>query len=158
MLRFARTGLLAAGLVTMFSLAGQAGPFAKPKVQWQPDLKAAHAAAVAQNKPILIVFGAEWCTYCHKLEREVINQPEMAKYINDNFVPVHLDLDHDKQAAEILKVESLPCTVVVSPKAELLGRVTGYQDADKFGKKLAQAEAKYREVQTAAAAGTTRQQ
>jgi uncharacterized protein YyaL (SSP411 family) len=132
-----------------------AGPPASEGVQWQPDLKTAHKAALAQNKPILLVFGAEWCTYCHKLERNVINQPEMAAYINETFVPVHLDADHDKKVADILQVQGLPCTVVITPNAQLLGRFTGYSEAAAYEKKLASTQEKFEAIQTAARSGET---
>lgn len=139
-------GLWGAGIVAADPVAG---------VQWQKDLKTAHRLAVAQNKPILIVFGAEWCTFCHKLERNVINQPEMAAYINANFVAVHLDADKDRKAAELLEVDSLPCTVVLSPNADLLGKYTGYAEATRYAAQLAKARQAYRELQTAQAPGGT---
>lgn len=146
------TAVLLAGVIGLTCAAGRAGDTAAG-VQWQKDLKTAHKLAVARNKPILIVFGAEWCTYCHKLERNVINQPEMAAYINEHFVAVHLDADHDKKVAEILDVDSLPCTVVLSPNADVLGKFKGYADARKYSANLTKAEEAYRELQTAAAEG-----
>jgi thioredoxin-related protein len=122
-------------------------------VHWQRDLKAAHKLALAQGKPILLVFGAEWCTYCHKLEKNVIDQPETAAYINANFIPVHLDADKEKKIVEILEVDSLPCTVVLSPAADLLGKFPGYADAKKYTANLAKSQQAFRELQTAAAAG-----
>jgi len=141
-------------LVGVFGLGALLAHAADPAsgVQWQKDLKTAHKLAQTHGKPILIVFGAEWCTYCHKLERNVINQPEMARYINANFVAVHLDADHDKKVAEILEVDSLPCTVVLSPNAELLGKFKGYAEAPKYSANLARAQQVYKELQTAAAA------
>ena len=138
--------------VAMANLVAQAAD-PGPGVHWQRDLKSAHKLALAQGKPILIVFGADWCTYCHKLERNVINQPETAAYINANFVAVHLDADHDKKVAEILEVDSLPCTVVLSPNAELLGKFKGYAEAPKYTANLNHAQQVYRELQTAKAPG-----
>src|SRR5690606_17865730 len=47
-----------------------ADPAANQGVAWQPNLKAAHKVAVRDNKPLLLVFGAEWCHFCTKLEQE----------------------------------------------------------------------------------------
>lgn len=141
-------------LLTVVSVAVAVEPHA-PNVQWQKDLKSAHKLAVAQNKPILLVFGAEWCTYCHKLERNVLNQPDTAKFINTNFVAVHLDADKETKVMELLEVQSLPCTVVLSPNADLLGKFNGYQDTSKYTQNLTQAQTAYRKLQTAAAAGST---
>jgi thioredoxin-related protein len=146
-------GILAAGVIGLWGTWSVCADPAPAGVVWQKDLKTAHRLAVAQNKPILIVFGAEWCTFCHKLERNVINQPEMAAYINANFVAVHLDADKDRKAAELLEVDSLPCTVVLSPNADLLGKYKGYAESSKYAAQLAKAKQAYRELQTAQTPG-----
>jgi thioredoxin-related protein len=145
------SGLVAVLLLAEVSFAEGPGK----NVHWQKDLKSAHKLAVAQGKPILLVFGAEWCTYCHKLEKNVIDQPETAAYINANFIPVHLDADHEKRIVEILEVDSLPCTVVLSPNADLLGKYDGYAEAKKYNANLAKSQQAFRELQTAAASGGT---
>jgi uncharacterized protein YyaL (SSP411 family) len=141
-------GILTAGVIGLWA-AVIIGADPAAGVHWQKDLKTAHRLATAQNKPILIVFGAEWCTFCHKLERNVINQPEMAAYINAHFVAVHLDADKDRKVADLLEVDSLPCTVVLSPNADLLGKFKGYFDTAKYTAHLAKAQEAYRELQTA---------
>lgn len=116
-----------------------ANPFSAKKVEWHDSLQEAHKQAKAENKPMLVVFDATWCTYCKKLEKETLNSPEIVKYINETFVPVHLDVDKEKKVAEILEVKGLPCTVVLSPNADLLGRIKGYQTPGPFYQKLAAA-------------------
>lgn len=96
------------------------------RLEWQTDLKAAHKIAVRDQKPMLVVFGAEWCLYCKKLEGETLGNRLMADYVRREFVPVHLDFDRDEKIAEVLEVKSLPCTVILSPKVDLLGRIDGY--------------------------------
>lgn len=119
----------------------------EPQLNWQTNLQAAHKLATAQNKPMLLVFGADWCHYCKKLEKETLNSQEIATYVNDSFVPIHLDVDKDKQVAQILKVGSLPCTIVLSPHADLLGRIEGFQAIAPYHKQLSTAQERYRIVQ-----------
>lgn len=126
------------------------------EVRWQTNLQAAHRIAVAENKPIMIVFGAEWCGYCKKLEKQTLNSPEVAQYINETFVPVHLDLDKEQRVGEILEIQSLPCTVILSPNADLLGRIDGYFTPAPFQQKLVAARQQYQPAQAVAPAGTLR--
>ncbi len=116
-------------------------PFAKGKqVEWESNIFDAHKRAKAENKPMLVVFGADWCTYCKKLEKETLNSPKMATYINESFVPVHLDADKDKKVAEILQVGNLPCSVILSPEADQLARIEGYFTVGPFYQKLTAAK------------------
>ncbi|MBT5017765.1 MAG: thioredoxin family protein [Planctomicrobium sp.] len=134
-------------------MAVQAAPpfsLARPsehQLNWQSNLQAAHRQAVSENKPMLLVFGADWCHFCKKLEKETLNSNEMAKYINSEFVPIHLDTDKDKKVAEILKVSSLPCSIVLSPNADLLGRIEGFHTTAPFHKQLAAAKQRLQIVQ-----------
>lgn len=102
------------------------------KVQWNTSLKSAHKIAIEQDKPLLIVFGASWCTYCHKLERETLSEKHIVAMIERDFVPVHLDFDKDSKVAKILEVERLPCTVILSPQADLLEKHEGYSKSPEF--------------------------
>lgn len=122
------------------------------QVNWQPNLQAAHRMAVAENKPMLLVFGADWCHFCKKLEKETLNTEDMANYINSEFVPIHLDTDKDQKVAKILNVSSLPCSIVLSPRADLLGRIEGYHTPAPFHKQLATAKHRLQVVQRTASA------
>lgn len=109
-------------------------------VAWQANLRAAHKVAVQDNKPLLLVFGAEWCHFCTKLEQETLAHPALARYINATYVPVHLDYDKDERVREILEVERLPCTILLTKDAEILDRFEGYMPPADIYKKLAAAK------------------
>ena len=128
------TGIISALLVFHCEADLSAGELDK-KV-WHDDLQKAHVVAKSTSKPMLIVFDASWCKYCKKLEKETLTNPQMDAYIRANFIPVHLDLDEEKAIGKILEVKSLPCTVVLSPNADLLGKVIGYKSAEDMKKQL----------------------
>jgi thioredoxin-related protein len=105
-------------------------------VKWQPNLAAAHKHSLKTGKPILLVFGAEWCFFCHKLERETLNNGKTAAFINSNFVAVKLDLEKDEKVAKIRGVKSLPATIVVNSDADMLANIVGYQKPESYSKNL----------------------
>ncbi len=48
----------------------------------------AFAAARRKNKPILLDIGAVWCHWCHVMDRESYDDPEIAVIVNENFIAV----------------------------------------------------------------------
>jgi len=62
-------------------------------VQWYEWGEAAFARAKAEDKPILLDIGATWCHWCHVIDRESYENPEIAEIINRHFVPVKVDRD-----------------------------------------------------------------
>ena len=98
----------------------------KAQINWQKDIFAAHDVSLKTGKPMLFVFGADWCTFCKKLDEYTLSHPGMTKYVNSSFVPVRLDFDRDKHIADILKIDKIPCTVVLSPHADLISKQFGY--------------------------------
>lgn len=116
------------------------------KLIWQTDLREAHTLAVEQDRPILLVFSAKWCTYCHKLLREVGADKKLAAFVTANFVPTQLDFDKEKRIAEVLDVESLPTTLLLTPKVDLLQRKAGYMKTDVFRQWLDEGLTKQAEI------------
>jgi len=58
--------------------------------EWGED---AFGRARAEDKPILLDIGAVWCHWCHVIDRESYENPEIAAIINQHFVPVKVDRD-----------------------------------------------------------------
>jgi hypothetical protein len=62
-------------------------------VEWHPWGEAAFARAQSLNRPILLDIGAVWCHWCHVMDGESYEDPEIAKVINEHFVAVKVDRD-----------------------------------------------------------------
>jgi len=62
-------------------------------VQWHPWGEGAFTHAQAENKPILLDIGAVWCHWCHVMDRESYEDPELARIINEHYVAVKVDRD-----------------------------------------------------------------
>jgi uncharacterized protein YyaL (SSP411 family) len=62
-------------------------------IDWYEWGETAFARAKAENKPLLLDIGAVWCHWCHVIDRESYEKADIAKIINENFVPVKVDRD-----------------------------------------------------------------
>ncbi len=62
-------------------------------IRWHEWGEEAFAAARHENKPILLDIGAVWCHWCHVMDRESYENPEIAEFINQHFIPVKVDRD-----------------------------------------------------------------
>jgi uncharacterized protein YyaL (SSP411 family) len=60
-------------------------------VDWYPWGEEAFAKAKKENKPIFLSVGYSTCHWCHEMEREAFSDPEIAKVLNEHFVPVKVD-------------------------------------------------------------------
>jgi uncharacterized protein YyaL (SSP411 family) len=77
------------------ALAKERSPYllqhAHNPVNWLPWGDAAFAKAKAEDKPIFLSSGYSTCHWCHVMERESFENEEVAKLINDNFIPIKVD-------------------------------------------------------------------
>jgi uncharacterized protein YyaL (SSP411 family) len=62
-------------------------------VRWHPWGDAAFARAQSEDKPILLDIGAVWCHWCHVMDRESYENPQIAALINELYVAVKVDRD-----------------------------------------------------------------
>lgn len=62
-------------------------------VQWHEWGEEAFTTAKRENKPILLDIGAVWCHWCHVMDRESYDDPELARIVNENFIAVKVDRD-----------------------------------------------------------------
>ncbi len=78
-------------------LARAASPYLRSAVHqavdWYEWGEEAFAQARAEDKPILLDIGAVWCHWCHVIDRESYENPQLAAIINQLFVPVKVDRD-----------------------------------------------------------------
>lgn len=78
-------------------LAESSSPYlrsaAKQPVHWQEWTNDVFALARRLDRPIYLDIGAIWCHWCHEMDRESYENPEIAALINDLFIPVKVDRD-----------------------------------------------------------------
>ncbi|HJU84500.1 MAG TPA: thioredoxin domain-containing protein [Holophagaceae bacterium] len=60
-------------------------------VDWHPWGEEALAKAKAEDKPIFLSIGYSACHWCHVMERESFENPDVAEVLNAHFVPIKVD-------------------------------------------------------------------
>src|ERR1700729_316210 len=55
---------------------------------WGPE---AFEAARSQNKPIFLSVGYSTCYWCHVMERQSFENPDIAKMMNERFICIKVD-------------------------------------------------------------------
>jgi uncharacterized protein YyaL (SSP411 family) len=62
-------------------------------IHWHEWGEAAFALAAAQDKPVLLDIGAVWCHWCHVMDRESYEDPQLAAIVNRYYIAVKVDRD-----------------------------------------------------------------
>ncbi|WP_193509029.1 thioredoxin domain-containing protein [Cryobacterium sp. BB736] len=110
------------------SLANAISPYlrshAENPVAWKQWGEDAFAEASERDVPVLISIGYATCHWCHVMARESFSDPDLAAYLNDNFVAIkvdreeHPDVDSTMLAAASAFTPNLgwPLNVFVTPQ------------------------------------------
>ena len=133
------------GRVTENRLARETSPYllqhAHNPVDWYPWGEEAFARARAEDKPLLLSVGYSACHWCHVMERESFENPEIAAIMNRHFVSVKVDREERPDVDQIYMqaVQSLtghggwPMTVFLTPDGEPFYGGTYYPPVEGHG-------------------------
>ncbi len=110
-------------------------------VAWYEWGDEAFRAAKQQDKPVLLDIGAVWCHWCHVIDRESYENPEIAKMINELFIPVKVDVDArpdiDRRYQEVVQALTgqggWPLTAFLTPEGEVIYGGTYFPPEDRQG-------------------------
>jgi len=64
---------------------------ARNPVQWRPWGDEAFSLAKKQDKPVFLSIGYATCHWCHVMERESFEDQDVARVLNQGFIPVKVD-------------------------------------------------------------------
>jgi uncharacterized protein YyaL (SSP411 family) len=111
-------------------------------IHWHEWGEEAFAAAQRENKPILLDIGAVWCHWCHVMDRESYDNPEIAELINQRFIAVKVDRDErpDIDSRYQVAVSSIsgqggwPLTAFLTPDGKPFYGGTYFPPDDQYGR------------------------
>jgi thiol:disulfide interchange protein DsbD len=120
--------------------------FSKSSVVWTPYSISEVAKSVAQQKPVVIDFYAEWCISCHELERDVFSNPKIAEQLK-KLTTLRVDATNmDDPAVQEVTTKydliGLPTVIFLDSMGHEISdvRVTGVTAAKDFSKSLARVQ------------------
>ena len=100
---------------------------------WTSDFDAAKKLAAKEKKLLYVLFtGSDWCPWCIKLHKNVLDREAFKKFAADHFVLVYIDFPRnskadDPEANEILakkyKVEGFPTAMVMTPDGKVVREI-----------------------------------
>ncbi len=111
-------------------------------VDWYAWGVEALARAKAEDKPILLSVGYSACHWCHVMERESFENPQIAALMNESFINIKVDREErpDIDAIYMTAVQTLtgqggwPMTVFLTPEGRPFYGGTYYPPEDGYGR------------------------
>src|ERR1700678_1110992 len=111
-------------------------------IRWHEWGEQAFATAQRENKPILLDIGAVWCHWCHVMDRESYDNPEIAQIVNQHFIAVKVDRDErpDIDSRYQVAVSSIsgqggwPLTAFLTPDGKPFYGGTYFPPDDHYGR------------------------
>lgn len=96
---------------------------------WSPD---SFARAAAQDRLILINVVATWCHWCHVMDDVTFEDPEVATLLREHFVVIRVDSDARPDVSERYSDWGWPATAFLSPSAQPVMNLRGFQKPREF--------------------------
>ena len=111
-------------------------------VDWFPWGEEAFEKAAREDKPVFLSIGYSTCHWCHVMEKESFEDPEVAALMNETFVSVKVDREERPDIDKVyMKVCQLmtggggwPLTVIMTPGKEPFFAATYLPKRRRFGR------------------------
>lgn len=100
---------------------------------WSPD---SFARAAAEDRLILINVVATWCHWCHVMDEVTFEDPEVAALLAEHFVVIRVDSDARPDVSERYSDWGWPATAFLSPQAQPVLNLRGFQAPREFASLL----------------------
>ncbi|MBT9148012.1 MAG: Thioredoxin-like protein [Syntrophomonadaceae bacterium] len=101
------------------------------EIHWVFNLAEGLKSARQANKPLLVYFHADWCSWCKKMVSDTYSAEEVIR-LSRNFICIKVDTDKEPQVAREYKVAGLPTIIFLNPEGEVIKIVTGFRNSADF--------------------------
>jgi uncharacterized protein len=111
-------------------------------VNWHEWGAEAFERATREDKPVLLDIGAVWCHWCHVMDRESYEDPELAKIVNEHYVAIKVDRDerpdvdsrYQAAVSAISGQGGWPLTAFLTPQGKPYFGGTYFPRGDRYGR------------------------
>jgi thioredoxin-related protein len=105
---------------------------------WLDNYNKAVEMAKTDNKNILLDFtGSDWCPWCIRMDKEVLDTPEFKAYADKNLVLMLVDFPQGKQLSQQVQdqngdlqkkfgADGFPTFILIDKDGKVLGQQVGY--------------------------------
>lgn len=94
------------------------------KVNWKEWTPETLDIAEVANQPILLAITATWCHWCHVMDRTTFGNDDVAKFINENFIPIRADNDRRPDLNARYNMGGWPSVAFLTSKGDILTGAT----------------------------------
>jgi uncharacterized protein YyaL (SSP411 family) len=105
---------------------------AEPPIAWADLDAATFARARKENRFVLVDGSAEWCHFCHVMERTSYRDPRVRKILSERFIAVKVDVDTRPDFQERYQDWGWPATVLLTPDGAEIGKYKGDLAPERF--------------------------
>jgi len=96
------------------------------------NYKEAIEKSVELNKPVLVFFSADWCSWCHKMKNQIFPKESVKKLLK-NYILVFVDVDDDPEIFNDHDYEYIPAYSIIDAKEKILKKGSGFKNEKIFG-------------------------
>lgn len=102
------------------------------KAAYVTDFDKAKELAGAGNKPIVVDFYTDWCTWCKKFEKEVMTDPKAIEFLDNQVVFAKINAEVDTNVSQAYKIMGYPTFLLTDAQGVEIDRIAGFLPADDF--------------------------
>ena len=101
------------------------------EVESEKDWDKVFRQAKESNQLIFVDAYTDWCSFCHKLDKEVYTDGSVMEYFEESFINVKFDAESEfgYQLADFYGIDSYPTLLFLTPERNIFMRIEGYVPA-----------------------------
>jgi len=108
------------------------------QIDWLPYGQQAFDAATIHKRPLFVFIYADWCGWCQQFEQRTLETGPIRRRLKDDYVPVAIDYEKEKELAKKLGARLVPTTLLLSPQGKKLVRFYGLLKPEELSETLDQ--------------------